>query len=93
MPLQIFPAGLTEFKDEELKKLLGHIYRHELSFPLTAQSIACIGFQYRHEIIMNALRGVDEKGAQAVLICTIAERRAQAERRRRAQQKPPSSAQ
>ena len=93
MPLHIYPAGFTDFKDQELTKLLGHVYRQELAFPLTAQSIACIGFQDRHEAIMQALRGVDEKGAQAVLICVIAERRAQAERQKRMQRTPPPAQQ
>ena len=79
------PAGLTELRDDELKKLLGHIYRKELGFPLTAQSIACVGFQHQHERIMSALRKVDATGAQAVLVCVLAERNAVREKQKRMQ--------
>ena len=68
------PIGLTELTLDELKKLLRFVYRHEVEFPLNAQRIACIGFQHRQTILMGALRGLDAKAVQTVLVCVIAER-------------------
>ena len=68
------PNGLTALSTEELKKLLGHCYRGELTFPLTVKSLACVGFQYKQENILNVMRRLDKKGATAVLVCVIAER-------------------
>ena len=66
--------GLTTFTTEELKKLLQLVYRDQVEFPLTAQRIACIGFQYKHHSLINALRGLDKEAATAVLVCVLAER-------------------
>lgn len=66
--------GLTGLTTVELKKLLQHLYREEVEFPLNAQRIACIGFQYKQNILMNAFRGLDKKSVQAVLVCVLAER-------------------
>jgi len=66
--------GLSDFKTEELKKLLGMLHRGELNLPFTAHSIACAGFQYRHAELMGALRDLDESAVRAVLVCVLAER-------------------
>jgi len=68
------PDGLTNLSLEELKRLLGFIHRNEVEFPLTAQRIACIGMQHKHQTLMNALRGLDAKAIRAVVVCVIAER-------------------
>ena len=68
------PEGLTGLSLAELKKLLGHVHREEAEFPLNAQRVARIGFQHRQELLINALRGVDARGARAALVCVIAER-------------------
>ena len=67
-------AGLTELKTDELKKLLQLVYRNQVEFPLNAQRIACIGFQYKHHVLMKALRGLDKSAVQAILVCVLAER-------------------
>ena len=67
-------AGLTEFRTDELKKLLQLIYRDQVEFPLNAQRIACIGFQYKHQALINALRGLNKEAATAVVVCVLAER-------------------
>ncbi len=67
-------AGLTGFSTEELKKLLQLIYRDQVEFPLNAQRIACIGFQYKHQDLINALRGLSKEAATAVVVCVLAER-------------------
>lgn len=72
--------GLVDLNTEELKKLLQLLYRNQIEFPLTAQRIACIGFQYKHQELMNAFRDLDQKSVQAVLVCVLAER-LEAERR------------
>ncbi|MFT5684423.1 MAG: quercetin dioxygenase-like cupin family protein [Myxococcota bacterium] len=77
--MQTVAAGLTELTEDELKKLLRHIYREELPCPVTADTLACVGFQSRHEWISAALRGLDAAGVTAVLVAVIAERRKAAE--------------
>ena len=67
--------GLTPLKIEVLEKLLRHIYRKELSCPLTSEGLARTGLQYCQEPIFGALRTLDEKAITAVLICVIAERK------------------
>lgn len=69
--------GLTSLKTEELKTLLRLLHRGQLLLPLTAHSIACAGFQYKHHELMANLRGLDEAGVRAVLVCVLAERLAQ----------------
>ena len=81
--MQTIAAGLTELTDEELKKLLRHVYRGELPCPITADTLACVGFQSHHEWISAALRGLDADGVRAVLVAVIAERRKAAESTRR----------
>ena len=67
-------SGLTEFTTEELKKLLQLVYRDQVEFPLNAQRIACIGFQYKHHALINALRDLEKEAVTAVLVCVLAER-------------------
>jgi quercetin dioxygenase-like cupin family protein len=81
--MQTVAAGLTELTEDELKKLLRHIYREELPCPVTADTLACVGFQSRHEWISAALGGLDAAGVQKVLVAVIAERRKAAEATRR----------
>ena len=81
--MQTVAAGLTELTEDELKKLLRHIYRQELPCPVTADTLACVGFQSRHEWISAALGGLDAAGVQKVLVAVIAERRKAAEATRR----------
>jgi hypothetical protein len=66
--------GLTSLTTEQLKKLLKHLHDGSLGLPLTAHSIACVGFQFRHQELTGAMRGLDEAGVRAVLVCVIAER-------------------
>ena len=68
------PAGLTQMSTEELKKLLRLMYKEQIDFPLDARRIACAGFQYRHQVLIDALRGLDQHAARAVVICVLAER-------------------
>ena len=77
--MQTIAAGLTELTEEELKKLLRHVYREELPCPITADTLACVGFQSRHEWLSAALRGLDADGVKAVLVAVIAERKKAAE--------------
>ena len=81
--MQTVAAGLTELTEDELKKLLRHIYRDELPCPVSADTLACVGFQSRHEWISAALGGLDAAGVKAVLVAVIAERRKAAESTRR----------
>jgi hypothetical protein len=66
--------GLTSLTTEQLKKLLKYLHDGSLELPLTAHSIATVGFQFRHQELTGAMRGLDEAGVRAVLVCVIAER-------------------
>jgi len=66
--------GLRDLTTEELKKILGHVYREELVCPFTIENLTRVGFQHRHDELMGAMRNLDETGVQAVLVCVIAER-------------------
>ena len=66
--------GLASLTTEHLKKLLKYLHDGSLGLPLTAHSIAAAGFQFRHQELMAALRGLDETGVRAVLVCVLAER-------------------
>ena len=66
--------GLTQLPTDQLKTLLKRLHRGELQCPIDAQSIASAGFQHRHAELMDALRGLDEPGVRAVLVCVLAER-------------------
>ena len=67
--------GLTELRDDELTNLLRFLHRGELDVPLTIETLTRIGLQHRHDIVMNALRGLTEEGIRAVLVCVLAERK------------------
>ena len=82
--MQTIAAGLTELTEAELKKLLRHVYREELPCPVSADTLACVGFQSRQEWISAAVGGLDAAGVKAVLVAVIAERRKAAEATRRA---------
>lgn len=75
--------ALTDIPAEDLKKLLRHVHRGELPCPITADTLACVGLQYRGEPILAALRGLEEAGVRAVLISVLAERRVAEEASRR----------
>ena len=66
--------GLTDFSTEELKRLLAYLHKGQLLCPLSARHIAIAGFQYKQAELMRALRGLDEAGVRAVLVCVLAER-------------------
>jgi len=66
--------GLTSLTTAHLKQLLKYLHDETLSLPLTAHSIAAAGFQFRHHELMAALRGLEEPGVRAVLVCVLAER-------------------
>lgn len=69
--------GLTALKTKELKKLLSHVYQKELECPITVESIARVGFQYKQEEISSALRGLNADAVRCVLVCVLAERKKQ----------------
>jgi len=66
--------GLLDMSTDELKRLLSHLHKGELLCPVDAQGIAVTGFQYKSSVLMGALRGLDEAGVRAVLVCVLAER-------------------
>ena len=58
------PPGLTEMTTQELKEFLRLIYKDEVDFPLTAQRIACIGFQYKHSVLINPRTNLQKSDLQ-----------------------------
>ena len=68
------PSRVTDLTTEELKRLLKLIVNGEMELPLNAVRIACVGFQHRHEALMNSLRGLDSSAIRALLIAVLHER-------------------
>jgi hypothetical protein len=66
--------GLAEVPTDALKRLLAHLHRGDLICPVSPARLATVGFQYKTEVLMNALRHVDETGVRAILVCVLAER-------------------
>lgn len=66
--------GLTDVPTDDLKKLLRHVHRGELPCPMTAETIACVGLQFRGEAILNTLRHLEEQAVRSLLISVLAER-------------------
>lgn len=66
--------GLTEFRTEELKKLLSLVYQEKTEFPLDPQKIACLGFQYKQTELLAVFRHLDKRAVQQILVCVLAER-------------------
>ena len=71
-PLQ--PSRISDLSSEELKRLLKLTIDNEIEVPLNAVRIACIGFQHRHEALMNSLRDLDTHAIRAVLVAVLHER-------------------
>ena len=67
-------TGLTEIRTEDLKKLLGLLHRGELETPLSVPGLTRVGLQKLVGEI-DTLRGLNESGLRAVLVCVLAERR------------------
>ncbi|MCB9570436.1 MAG: hypothetical protein H6710_25020 [Myxococcales bacterium] len=66
--------ALTEVPSEALKEVLRGLHRGTLEAPLTAEALARHGLQQYGEAILGHLRGVDARGAKAVVVAVIAER-------------------
>jgi uncharacterized cupin superfamily protein len=75
--------AMTDLPTDDLKQLLRHVHRGELPCPITADTLACVGLQFRGEPILSSLRGLDEPAVRAVLICVLAERKAAEETQKR----------
>lgn len=66
--------GLTALTTDELKTLLRVIHNGQLPCPVTADTLTCVGFQFHHDTVSGALRGMEKSAAISVLVCVIAER-------------------
>jgi hypothetical protein len=66
--------GLTRVATEDLKRLLRHLYRQEITCPLTAGELARVGLQDRSEPLLDLLRGLDHAATRAVVVAVLAER-------------------
>lgn len=72
--------GLTQAPTHALITLLRAIYKNELSLPLSLPDLTRHGLQFCAAELQGALRGLDAPAVTAVLVCVIAERRAQEQR-------------
>lgn len=72
-------TGLTPVPTEALVHLLRLLYKGELAFPLTMPELARVGLQATGPDLLLQLRGLDARGAQAVVVCVLAERKAREE--------------
>lgn len=73
-------VGLTQVPTHALITLLRAIYMQQLVPPLTLPELTRHGLQFCAADVQGALRGLDAAAVTAVLVCVIAERRAQDQR-------------
>ena len=66
--------GLKAVPTAALRTLLRFVHRESDACPLDAPTLARYGVQEYQERLLGALRGLDRRGVQAVLVCVIAER-------------------
>ena len=66
--------GLKRVPTEELRRMLRHLYRSELEFPLTPVTLTCVGLQAHAEPLMDVMRGLEAHAVKQVLVAVIAER-------------------
>ncbi len=66
--------GLVAVDATQLRTLLRELHRANVKVPLTADQLACVGLQSVQEPLLGALRGLDGRAIQAVLVCVLAER-------------------
>lgn len=69
------PMALTGVPTHELEQLLRLVHHQKIEIPITPVSLAFAGLQHRAAELMQSLRGLDEKGARAVLVAVLAERK------------------
>ncbi len=69
--------GLTEVSEQDLVKALKVVHQEQLRTPLSLPELTRCGLQHCAEPMMAALRGLDDAGLRAVLVCVLAERRAE----------------
>jgi len=67
-------AGLTEVRDEDLKRLLREVHRGEARCPLSTGELTRVGLQRSSAELLGVLRGLDATAVKAVLVAVIAER-------------------
>ena len=70
--------GLTGLATRDLRTLLRMLHQGELRCPLDIVELTRIGLQEPAEFLLRQLRGLDAAGVRAVLVCVLAERKAQA---------------
>jgi hypothetical protein len=75
--------GLSKVSEEDLERLLRIVHRAAVPFPITRASLVLCAFGHL-EAELDLLVGLDQRGARALLVAVIAERRAARERARRA---------
>ena len=67
-------SGLTAVPTDELEALLRALHRGHLTFPLKCSEVMTLGLNGVGGSF-DALRGLDERGASAVVVAVLAERR------------------
>ena len=74
--------GLSRVSTEDLTRLLKIVHRESVPFPISRASLVLCAFGHL-ESELDLLVGLDQKGARALLVAVIAERRAQEERQKK----------
>ena len=69
--------GLTKVSTKNLTTALRMVVRGEIPTPIDVIGLARVGLQHCSEPILGAVRGLDKRATISLLICVIAERRAQ----------------
>lgn len=66
--------GLTAVRSEDLTSLLRWLHRGDLQAPIDLPALARVGLQHCGTELMGHLRGLDQRGIQAVIVAVLAER-------------------
>lgn len=74
-PVRALNVGLVDVPTDELANLFRRLVRGELSFPLTRHALMALGYN-ETAAAGRVLIGLDERGARAVLVAVLAERKA-----------------
>jgi len=69
------PRGLTRVSDDELRRLLKALHRELLRTPITRSGLIEAAFGHI-EADLEPMVGRDQRSAQALIVCVLAEREA-----------------
>jgi hypothetical protein len=68
------PPGLTTVATSDLRKALKALHQGDFDLPPSITGLTRVGLQHVALEMLSTLRGLDETGVRAVLVCVLAER-------------------